>query len=331
MKIEYLNNKLQNMKEIEKKYNELMGDKKTQSSTDKNTSYMIRNVSNSTKGRPITGHSIYISKYQGNSNSKNSSFLISRNNSNNSSQKELIKRVEIQDMELNVLRANLKSNRNEKTSWLNYKKRPLNINSPLPLKIIGIDKNQKNNENPNQNEPEPRERTITEYKEDNENKYRKNKTRNNENIRNNSIDVNVSNRNKKNGIIELDTRKNSEIRKEKSSDKDNNKRIKIDNYIFKGRNFFKNEDNKNKRIQYQNENDDKEKDKMQTIIQGKEKEEIKESNNEVKECTTERKQNYNHKHKLSNGVIKEINNGKVYELTEVIENTENIKNNKNVS
>ena len=312
LKIEYLNDKIKTIREIEKKYNELMGEKKS-SQTSGKTSYMIRNVgTNSPKGKIITGHTIYISK--------NSSQNSSRNNSKNN----ISKKFEIQDIKLNYPKHN-KVDNNKMDIRLNYKMKPIKVNTSLPLKTINVE----NDNSVNQNDSS--ERIITEYKDNSDKKNYQ--SRNNKNDVSSYFNKNRSiNLNKNNRIIEIDVRKSYKEKKEKSSDKIT--KGKMQNVIFKGRNFFKKEEKKNKEICAQISDNEEDFEKQKKANHGKELEEEKD---EVKENIRQlyRKKNFTHKPNASNISLEEIKKEQENEmnkkLNEEIEykEEEKINNNKN--
>ena len=135
LKIEYLNGKIRTIREIEKKYNELMGGKRNNTHVvSNNTSYMVRNTVssinslnsvNSPKIKVNTGHTIYISQHS-NSNSRSNS----RSNSNQNSDK----RINIQDIKSKYSKNNMDSknknvNVNVTGKEINYKKKPIVVNT----------------------------------------------------------------------------------------------------------------------------------------------------------------------------------------------------------
>ena len=330
IKIEYLNEKIRTIRDIEKKYNQLMGDKKNQIITD-HTSYMIRNTVNSVtspKKKSSTGHTIYIS--QNNNTSKD--------NSRTSTYKKPEKKYEIPDIKLNYSKNNFENKfKNINNNGLNYKKRPINVNTSYPLKTINIDSDLRSS---SLKQNDSKERIIMDYKDYSEKKNVINRNKNDymNFTQNNSINLN------KNRIFEVDIRKNYKEKKEKSLEKI--PKSQKQNVIFKGRKFFKNEDNKNKGIKWDIE---KEEENLENIdinlekktIHGKE---LDEEKDEVKENIRKmyRKKNFTHKPNVSNFSLEQDNmeindnddndgNDEFFkEQNEEIENEEKDKN-KNVA
>ena len=317
LKIEYLNDKIRAIREIEKKYNELMGEKKIQNTSGR-TSYMVRNIGNSPKNKNSNVHTIYISQNT------------SKNNSRTSSNKNSEKKFDIQDIKLKYSK-NSYEGKIKSGNGLNYKKRPIFLNTSLPLQSIDLD-NELRSSSMKQNEEQ--ERIITDYKDYSEKKNMINRNKYNYiNInKNNSINITKNNR-----IIEMDIKKNFKEKKEKSTDKAI--KFQIQNVIFKGRKFFKNEDNKSKEVKLDlpNEEENFEKTNINNekkTIHGKK---LDEEKDEVKEKIRimNRKKNYTHKPNVSNFSLEEnklnINNNDEFskEQNEEFINEENYINKNN--
>ena len=331
LKIEYLNGKIRTIREIEKKYNELMGGKRNNTHVvSNNTSYMVRNTVssinslnsvNSPKIKVNTGHTIYISQHS-NSNSRSNS----RSNSNQNSDK----RINIQDIKSKYSKNNMDSknknvNVNVTGKEINYKKKPIVVNTSLPLKTIDLD-NEIRNISMKQNEKS--ERIITDYKENSGKK--KEQTRNiNKNIYMKFNKNKYTYINNKNRIIELDVKKSNKEKKDKSSDKVITSKIS-NNVVFKGRNFFKKEENKNKGFKRENSINVVEKEieieKEKRTIHGKE---LEEDVDEVKDNIRKlnRKKNFTHKPNALNLSLEEDN--KEQEIKNENENEVNNNVNKN--
>ena len=320
LKIEYLNEKIRTIREIEKRYNELMGDKKTQTSSER-PSYMVRNITNSPKNKSNTGHTIYISINTSKNNSENNSM---KNGNVNSG-----KKFDIQDIKLKYSK-NSYEGKYKNGNGLNYKKRPIMVNTSLPLKTIDID-NELRSSSMKQNEE--KERIITDYKDNSKKKSIINRNKNNNTNFNKNNSINSININKKNKIIEMDIRKNYKEKKEKSSDKMINSPIQ--NVIFKGRKFYKNEDNKNKELKWQLPNEEENYQKIEANPEKKEihGKELEEEKDEVKENIRKmnRKKNYTYRPNVSNFSLEENNmnlknNDEFFkDQNEEIDNEENYK------
>ena len=324
IKIEYLNDKLRTIHEIEKKYNELMGDKKNITyRVPNNTSYMVRNTVNSVTSPKIkinSGHTIYISKL---SNSRSNSLNNSRTSCNNNSEK----RINIQDIKLKYSRNSYDTKNKNKYvningNEINYKKKPILANTSLPLKTIDVDKEIRSI---NMKQNEKSERIITDYKENSGKK--KEQTRNKKNA---SVKFNKNNNtyiNNKNRIIEIDVRKNNVEKKEKSSDKIIASKIP-NNVIFKGRNFFKKGENKSKGFNWESPNYNEQYDIEieKRTIHGKE---LEEDVDEVKDNIRKlnRKKNFTYKPNETNLSLENSDKGQEIENENEVNN--NVNKNKN--
>ena len=319
LKIEYLNDKIKTIHEIEKKYNELMGGKKNKTQlVTSNTSYMARNTVNSVTSPKIkvnTGHTIYISRHSN-----------SGNNSRSSSNQNSEKRINIQDIKLKYSRNSLDSknkNVNISVKEINYKKKPIVVNTSLPLKTIELD-NEIRSISMKQNDKT--ERIITDYK-----KNSGKKSEQTRNINKNTYTKYNKNKNtfinNKNRIIELDIKKNNKEKKEKSSDKVFISKIQ-NNTIFRGRNFFKKKEGENKELKWENSNNNEEYEIEieKKTIHGKE---LEEDVDEVKDNIRKlnRKKNFTHKPNASNLSLEDSNNEQEIENENKVNN--NINKNKN--
>ena len=307
LKIEYLNDKIRVIRELEKKYNQLLGDQIIQTSSDK-TSNIPKSQILSQKSK-TTGHTIYISKNT------------SKNSSRNSSYKANEKKAENQDIKLRYSKQYM-DNKLKNGNEANNKRKPIMVNTSFPLKTLEIENELKNT---SMRQNDSNERIITDYKDNYDKKKmtnRNNKYTMNFN-KNNSININL---NKKNRIIELDIRKSYKEKKEKSSDKI--RKPEIQNAFNKGRNFFNNENNNNKEKMNIQINDEVNFEEKKTI-HGKE---LDEERDEVKENIRKmkRKKNYTHKPNVSNFSLEENKQGKeAHAQQEEIEYEENNNFNKN--
>ena len=263
-------------------------------------------------------HTIYISQNT------------SRNNSRTSSYKNSEKKFDIQNIKLKYSN-NSNEGKIKSGNGLNYKKRPIFLNTSLPLQSIDLD-NALRSSSMKQNEEQ--ERIITDYKDNSEKKSMINRNKNNYiNInKNNSINIT-----KKNRIIEMDIKKNYKEKKEKSTDKAI--KSQIQNVIFKGRKFYKNEDNKSKEVKWDLLDEDEKLEKTDINIEKKtiHGKELDEEKDEVKEKIRKmnRKKNYTHKPNVSNFSLEEnkvnINYNDEFskEQNEELDNEENYINKNN--
>ena len=292
VKLEYLNDKIKNINDIELKYNQLIG-KKNKVLTN-NTSFIVRNSVNSSKDINNNNiHSIYLTNNDKNDNKKNNKIMV-KSNSQNSSLKNFIKKKnDFQEIRLHYINNNSKNNtytdknkniilnkntysdknknitlnKNKNVNLVNFVRKPILVNTSLHLKppiniSINIDnKTKKNNIKRN----ETSERIINEYKDNVEKKS------SHHNPKNRVINVNKSNSitiDKKSRIFEIDL-KNNKDKKDKSSDKINLMKARNDNNntLKDIQRILKNLDKK----KYERESEEKAKNKENLRYMGQQK------------------------------------------------------------
>ena len=272
VKIEYLNDKIKSIKEIEKKYNELLVDKKTQSSSNKGS--FVYRISGSSPNERISGHTIYVSK-----------------NSKVGGNKTYNKNPEFQDLKLNYSKHNLDISMNKYDKGTYFPKNKILTNNAT----INVENTFRSN-SLRMNEIKSRNSTDNKLYND---------------INNIELNYNKSIKvNKNNKIFEGDIRRAYKDKKDK-------------NVIFKGRNFYKKEENKNSLVVEKCYDEEK---KETKIIHGKE---LEEDTDEVKESIRKmnRKKNFTHKPNIYNNKGNE-ENVNIQLIKEQVENVENVEDTK---